>query len=644
VFRKDGDSILFLNELRHKQNTALKLRLHINNESLLASKAIRGQLGLVEGVDYRGVPVEGYLSALSHLPWFMVTKIDKEELLSPVNKYYIDSILISLLIFIINTFLFLNWNKSQRIRAIKKKLANETAIRELEEKFSTAFKSSPVSIVILLQSNNHFIDVNDTFTRDMGYTRDEVLGKTPKELNFWFDENERIWILNEIKEKSNIAGKVLSLRTKSGDVMYGLTSVSVITVNGENCNLITVVNITESKKSEQQLLESEDKFKYVFDHSLIGKSITLPTGEVNVNKAFCDMMGYSAEELTKLKWQDFTHPDDIEMTHNIINSILKDKLESVRFSKRYIKKDGSILWADISTTLRLDCKGIPQYFMTSVNDISERMLAEEILRNYSKNLEQSVIQRTEELEVANKELEAFTYSVSHDLRAPLRAVHGFSEILKEDYFKVLDDEGQRICSVISSSATQMSELIDDLLSFSRIGRSTVSATILNMEVIADTIAHELINQEQRKDIKYSIGKLNEVTGDPNLIKNVWYNLISNAIKYSSKQNYPEIFINSRKEGDYIIYSVKDNGVGFEMQYADKLFGVFQRLHSEYEFEGNGVGLAIVKRIINKHGGRIWAESEVGNGATFSFSLPAKEMLNLSESAVTSEQKKVNSEK
>jgi light-regulated signal transduction histidine kinase (bacteriophytochrome) len=332
------------------------------------------------------------------------------------------------------------------------------------------------------------------------------------------------------------------------------------------------------------------------------------------------------------------------MTHNIINSILKDKLESVRFSKRYIKKDGSILWADISTTLRLDCKGIPQYFMTSVNDISERMLAEEILRNYSKNLEQSVIQRTEELEVANKELEAFTYSVSHDLRAPLRAVHGFSEILKEDYFKILDDEGQRICSVISSSATQMSELIDDLLSFSRIGRSTVSATILNMEVIADTIAHELINQEQRKDIKYSIGKLNEVTGDPNLIKNVWYNLISNAIKYSSKQNYPEIFINSRKEGDYIIYSVKDNGVGFEMQYADKLFGVFQRLHSEYEFEGNGVGLAIVKRIINKHGGRIWAESEVGNGATFSFSLPAKEMLNLNESAVTSEQEKVNSEK
>jgi light-regulated signal transduction histidine kinase (bacteriophytochrome) len=225
------------------------------------------------------------------------------------------------------------------------------------------------------------------------------------------------------------------------------------------------------------------------------------------------------------------------------------------------------------------------------------------------------------LEVANKELEAFSYSVSHDLRAPLRAVHGFTKILKEDYYKILDDEGRRICEVVSSSATQMSELIDDLLSFSRIGRSNLNPSLLNMEAMAKSIAEELVNQQNIKGIKFSIGKLDDTYGDSNLLRHVWNNLISNAIKYSSKQSLPKISITSRKEGNSFVYIIKDNGVGFDMQYANKLFGVFQRLHSETDFEGNGVGLAIVQRIINRHGGKVWAEAEIDKGATFSFSLP-----------------------
>lgn len=872
ILRRQGDSVIFLNELRHKSNTALKLLLPLSNKSLLASKAVRGQTGLVNGVDYRNEPVVGYVAAIPGFSWFIVTKTDIAELLAPVKKYFAFSLMISILILIINITLFFNWRKNQRIKASLRKLATEERINEIEEKFYTAFSRSPVSTAISFQSNNKFIEVNDTFSRDFEYTREEVIGKTPLELNFWFDDSDRTWILNEMASAGYISGKVTRLRSKTGKLVYGLVSISLIHVKNELCYLITVVNITESKLSEQHLLESEklfrnlfenmlngfayckmlheegklldfvyinvnkafskltglenvvgkkaseaipgiqeadyellerylrvavtgnpetfetyvesmqmwyvisvycperdyfvavfdviterkkveaslreseDKFKYIFDHSVIGKSITLPTGEVQVNKAFCEMMGYTSLELSKMKWPDFTHPDDIELTQNTINSILGGE-NSFRFTKRYIRKDGSVLWADVSSALRYDTNGKPLYFMTSVNDITERMRAEEILRNdekrlrdiiealpqlfwtclpdgtcdylsiqwveytgipeseqlgfawlaqihpddrdgtvsewnkkvksgetfdiefrirrhdgiyhwfhtravpirdsdgiiskwlgsntdidtirkaeeqlinYNKNLEQSVIQRTAQLEMANKELEAFSYSVSHDLRAPLRAVHGFTKILREDYDKILDDEGKRICGIISSSASQMSELIDDLLSFSRIGRSSLNTSLLNMKQMASSTVDEMSVLKDWKDINFLIEDIDSTYGDPSLIKHVWNNLISNAIKYSSKVAAPEIKISSRKTGDSIIYEVKDNGVGFDMKYANKLFGVFQRLHSESEFEGNGVGLAIVQRIISKHGGSVWAEAEIGKGAAFSFSLP-----------------------
>jgi light-regulated signal transduction histidine kinase (bacteriophytochrome) len=263
---------------------------------------------------------------------------------------------------------------------------------------------------------------------------------------------------------------------------------------------------------------------------------------------------------------------------------------------------------------------VVQWFGTNT-DVETLKRAEEIINKLNEELEQKVMQRTELLEVANKELEAFSYSVSHDLRAPLRSVHGFTKILLEDYEANLDDEGKRICGIISSSATQMGELIDDLLSFSRIGRTSMNPSQLDMKSIVKSVFEEICSDNQKSKINLKIGKLHKAFGDANLLKIVWTNLISNAIKYSSKEHISEISISSQLKYDRLTYSVKDNGVGFDMKYKHKLFGVFQRLHSEAEFEGNGVGLAIVQRIILKHGGKVWAEGEVGKGATFYFSLP-----------------------
>ena len=237
------------------------------------------------------------------------------------------------------------------------------------------------------------------------------------------------------------------------------------------------------------------------------------------------------------------------------------------------------------------------------------------------DLERRIHERTAQLEAANRELEAFTYSVSHDLRAPLRAIDGYTRILLDDYQPLLDAEGKRVCSVISESAHRMSDLIDDLLTFSRLGRSALNPSKIDMETLAKTIFQELTTAQSRKRIDFKVDSMPPAVGDPALLRQVWVNLLSNAIKFSSRQKRAVIRVRGENMENEAVYSVQDNGVGFDMQYADKLFGVFQRLHSVREFEGNGVGLALVQRVIHRHGGRVWAEGEVGKGATFYFALP-----------------------
>lgn len=229
--------------------------------------------------------------------------------------------------------------------------------------------------------------------------------------------------------------------------------------------------------------------------------------------------------------------------------------------------------------------------------------------------------KKKELEAANHELEAFSYSVSHDLRAPLRAVSGYATMIREDYHNVLDDEGQRLLHAIQQSAKNMGTLIDNLLSFSRLGKKEVRKTVINMSAEAEII-HIEINKNMPNKARVVIHPLHTVLADPVLIKHVLSNLLSNAIKYSSKVESPLVELMSTEKDGMVTYQIRDNGAGFDMNYAQKLFGVFQRLHSIQEFDGTGVGLAIAQRIIQKHGGKIWAEGKVDAGASFYFSLPA----------------------
>lgn len=275
---------------------------------------------------------------------------------------------------------------------------------------------------------------------------------------------------------------------------------------------------------------------------------------------------------------------------------------------------------ELSTAFNEMTSKLQQSYADLEREIEQRKKAEEKAQRLNRELEQRLV----ELRAANKELEAFSYSVSHDLRAPLRAIDGFSQVMLEDYCDKLDSEGARVLSVIRSNTQKMGQLIDDLLIFSRRGRQEMKKSKINMEKLARSVFEELKPTSPERNLRMKITALPPAYGDERMIREVLVNLLSNAVKFTKYRRDSVIEVGGKLQDNQNVYSVKDNGVGFDMQYVNKLFGVFQRLHSEEEFDGTGVGLALVQRIIHRHGGQVWAEGKLNQGATFYFMLPRKE--------------------
>ncbi len=247
--------------------------------------------------------------------------------------------------------------------------------------------------------------------------------------------------------------------------------------------------------------------------------------------------------------------------------------------------------------------------------------AEDDIRKLNDELEQKVRERTEQLESVNKELGSFSYSVSHDLRAPIRAINGYSRILVEDYGEKFDADGTKVLNSIMHNSKKMGDLIDDLLAFSKLGRKHVTVSEINMTALVNLVREELLFEEGENIPEFNVTALPPAKGDQSLIKQVWINLISNSIKYSRYKPKTNIEIGAYQKDNLVVYYIKDKGAGFDMQYYDKLFGVFQRLHSQEEFEGTGIGLAIIQKIVHRHNGTVWAESKLNEGTCFYFSLP-----------------------
>jgi PAS domain S-box-containing protein len=326
---------------------------------------------------------------------------------------------------------------------------------------------------------------------------------------------------------------------------------------------------------------------------------------VRVNKKFVERFGWTEDEIIGKTSIEIGILDEDESQR--VRAIITEK---GRLQNDYVKcltKNREIVHT-VSSIEYMEMNE-EQYLVSFFVDITE------IVK------QQSIIERhAQQLEALNRELEAFSYSVSHDLRAPLRAIDGYISILEEDFGATFDDDGKRLLTSVHRNARYMGLLIDDLLEFARLGKKPIAKMLIDMSAIVHEILSEMKNTTNHK-AQVNIGNLLPIKGDYALMKQVMINLISNAIKYSSKKENPVIDISSKNEGDSIVYTITDNGAGFNMQYADKLFGVFQRLHNKSEFEGTGVGLAMAHRIISKHGGTIHAEAQEGKGAKFWFTIP-----------------------
>jgi PAS domain S-box-containing protein len=397
--------------------------------------------------------------------------------------------------------------------------------------------------------------------------------------------------------------------------------------DGKTERLLSVSrDITEVKRAEADLTAANHFLDSLVDNLpvMIFVKDARTLRYLRQNRATLNLLGLSADDVIGKRDHDFLPAEQADL-------ILAKDREVLAAGRLLDIPEQSIHTRELGVRILhtkkmpiLDEHGAPKFLLGISEDITERKLAEHAIRELNAEL----VGKATQLEATNKELESFSYSVSHDLRAPLRAIDGFALMIEEDYKERLDAEGLRYLAVIRQNSGRMGALIDDLLEFSRLGRQTVARREVNVdslvrEVIEEVLHTELLGErgEAAPAPQIEVEPLPPARGDRGLLRQVWANLIANAVKYSSKAARPFIQVSGRQVGGENHYSVRDNGVGFNMEYAEQLFGVFQRLHRADEFSGTGVGLAIVQRVVTRHGGRVWAEGKVDHGAVFSFALP-----------------------
>jgi PAS domain S-box-containing protein len=511
---------------------------------------------------------------------------------------------------------------------ITERKRTEEALRESEERYRVVADNT-YDWEFWISPDGQFLYNSPSCQRITGHMAEEF-AREPSLLNRIIhpEDRERFMLHHQQTMETRVSGEIeFRILLEDGRVHYvGHVCQPVFDEQGVHLGKRgSNRDITERKHAEVALRDSEERLRLTMEAANIGSWDWDVENDIwYASPIYYTMLGYEpkAGPADRDEWLERVHPDDRDYVAGKIQGVLTRDFKEHRYEARLRHTDGTYRWQYVrGFEMKRDEQGKVTRMLGIRMDITERKQAEEKIQKLNQELEQRVIQRTAQLEATNKELEAFTYSVSHDLRAPLRHINGFLELLRERLAANLDDHSRHYMDTISDSAKHMGQLIDDLLAFSRMGRNELSKTPVDLGVLVQEIIRELAPETQDRSINWRIADLPTVNGDRAMLRLVLTNLISNALKFSRERSQADIEIGCQVGEKETIVFIRDNGVGFDMAYADKLFGVFQRLHRVEEFEGTGIGLATVRRIIQRHGGRTWAEGKINQGATFFFSLP-----------------------
>jgi len=748
LVRREGNEVVFLNELRFQTNTALNLRLPLDRLASPAAQAALGRDGVMEGLDYRGRRVVAALRTIPGSPWALVARMDAAEVYAPLRaQLWQVVVIIGLLLLGAGAGVGLVWWR-QRVRLYWERYESVEALRTSAVRYRRLFEAARDGILILDAETGMVVDVNPFLVELLGYSRDVLLGKKLWELGSFKDIVANQAHFAELQQKEYIRYEDKPLETSDGRRIEVEFVSYVYQVNHQRVIQCNIRDITQRKRADESLSASEVRYRRLFETAKDGILVLdAETGMVvDVNPFLVELLGYSRDvflgkkvwelgsfkdivanqaHFTKLQQKGYVRYEDrpletsdgrrveVEFVsnvylvnhHKVIQCNIRDITERKRTEeqlkasfkeisdlkaaldehaivattdaqgkityvndkfctisrysreellgqdhrilnsghhpKEFIRnlwttitdgrvwhgeiknraKDGSYYWVDATIVPFLNEQGKPRQYVAIRTDITARKHAEEQVRELNTKLEQRVVARTAELAAVNKELEAFCYSVSHDLRAPLRGLDGFSQALLEDYGDKLGDDGQHLLQRIRAGSQRMGQLIDDLLNLSRVSRSELRREPVNLSSLAGDIVEELRSHDPHRDVALRIADNLTADGDPQFLRVVLENLLGNAWKYTAKQPHATIEFGLDCDNGQPSFFVRDDGVGFDMQYVDKLFTPFQRLHAVNEFPGTGIGLATVQRIVHRHGGRVWAEAEVNKGATFHFTLP-----------------------
>ncbi|MBS1188858.1 MAG: cph2 [Rhodocyclaceae bacterium] len=619
IVQREGDSVLFLNQLRHMPGAALNYRLPLNRGDLTATQAVLGREGIFEGQDYRGVEVISYLRPIPGTPWRMVTKIDREELFQGIRQIAEMAVLgAAMLLLLTGTLLWMLWRRQQLVARL-----------DVQHQLEHIAQVSPGAIY----SFSRRPDGSTAFPYASPAMRD-VVGFRPEELTddampvlsrVHPDDAERLWATIEASA-ANLSlwqGEVRYRHPEKGETWIDGKSAPTRQADGSILWQGVLTDVTGRKVGEQALAASEERYHSLFEHMFNGFALCRVRYEGDVAVDFIHLQVNPAfEEQTGL------HDVEGKWISEILPGVADSDPEFLQYFGR-VARSGKPeryeiylhaldRWFSLSSF-----SPQPEHFVAVFENITERKQVQLALEAHRNQLETEVAARTAALVTTNKELQAFTYAASHDLKTPLRTINGFVNLLERDYRDRLEGSGLLYLDHIARGAAKMSALIEDLLAYARMEQQTQQPRSIDLGEAVDAVLAERQEEIRQGGAQVRVD-LSPATvhADPQGLAQVLRNLVDNALKYSGKSNPPTIEIGGRPEDGRYRFWVRDNGIGFDMAQHDRIFGIFRRLHTDQEFPGTGIGLALVKKGMDRMGGRVWAESAPGQGSTFYLEFPA----------------------